>query len=97
MKTYLYSVLDKLSGIYSYPVAHLNDNCAVRWYVQLLNESKVEPTDYALYRVGIYEQTKGLIKKDFKFIKALTKGEKVSIDILKDNENCEVNEDEEEE
>lgn len=77
----MYCILDEVSGIYSAPVIHVNEGCAVRWFISLINENKCNPTDYSLYYVGKYSMTTGIIKPKKKFVKKVLAGEKVEIDI----------------
>lgn len=86
-KMRLYAILDEVSGLYSIPVAHINDNCAIRWFVQILNNDKVNPIDYSLFLLGEYDMNSAKIKHKKVFIKKVTAGEKVEVDI---NSNVEV-------
>ena len=79
----MYCILDEVSGIYSAPVIHVNEGCAIRWFISLINESKCNPIDYSLYYVGLYNMTTATIKPKKKFIKKVLAGEKVEVDINK--------------
>lgn len=77
----IYSILDEVSGIYSAPVLHVNEGCAIRWFISLINKNECNPTDYSLYYLGSYSMLTGSIKPKKKFIKKVVAGEKVSVDI----------------
>lgn len=62
---YAYCVLDKKAKIYHQPHFLINDAVAVRQFSVVVNHEdgmiKKYPEDYALYRVGVFDMTTGII------------------------------------
>lgn len=81
MKCFIYAVFDSVSNMFSTPVFHINNGSAIRWFVNVLNNSDVEPSDYSLYCLGEYNQETGEIIYQKEFLKRLTRGEKVSVEV----------------
>ena len=61
MKVNVYSIYDKVAGIYSMPICQHNDNSAKRYFQSVANAScEVAATDCQLYRVGEYDTETGI-------------------------------------
>lgn len=78
----LYAIFDKVSGEYGAPMLAQNDGVAVRWFVNTLNKSEYDPSDFQLFCVGSYDIQKGSIDPCLIFVKEVLKGEKVGGDVL---------------
>lgn len=52
----LCAMYDKVTGVYSTPLAFDNVNVAKRWFIHYLKNANLmaEPTDFELYLVGAY-------------------------------------------
>lgn len=61
MRTLIYSVFDKKTGVYGQPFFLNHETHAIRAVQQAANDLKTSlgeyPADYALYRVGIFDDT----------------------------------------
>lgn len=55
--TKVYTIYDKISGLYTRPQIHMNDELATRWFKKLIHEPNSEPTDYELYCLGNWDDT----------------------------------------
>ena len=61
MKVYVYSIYDKVAGVYSMPICQHNDNSARRYFQSVANSSReVAATDCQLYKVGEYDTESGI-------------------------------------
>lgn len=61
----LYVIYDKKAGMYSNPQIELNQECAIRRFHFILQQSAsqgIEPTDCELYKIGTFNSIKGTIK-----------------------------------
>lgn len=56
----LYSVYDRLSGVYNPPFPAQNDACAVRYFNEVASKSYCG-NDYELYKCGEFSQDSGVI------------------------------------
>ena len=70
MKVNVYSIYDKVAGIYSMPIVQHNDNSARRYFQSVANASlEVAATDCQLYKIGEYDTDTGIFvgfeKPDF--------------------------------
>lgn len=65
----LYSIFDKVAGVYSSPFGCVNDGVAKRQFSKFCNDAdsdlKGSATDYELYSVGDFVETAGTL--DYKF------------------------------
>lgn len=71
MSYILVSVLDRISGIYSAPVALINKGSAIRWFTQSMKsqDQKFDPKDFDLYELGSFDSESGkIVGKDPVFI-----------------------------
>lgn len=60
----LYSIFDKKAGMYSNPQIEINQECAIRRFHFILQQSEsqgIEPTDCELYKIGSFDSVKGTI------------------------------------
>lgn len=60
----LYSIYDKKAGMYSNPQVEINQQCAIRRFNYILQQSAsqgIEPTDCELYKIGTFDSDKGTI------------------------------------
>lgn len=81
----LYTTYDKVANLYSAPLSLQNDGAAKRWFKNSLVQSvnKSDYSDYELYFIGQYDDTKGIINaiKPLLVVKGLTIfNENVNID-----------------
>ena len=64
----LYSVLDKKANVFTMPFHQLNDEVAIRTMTDCVNTPnhnyQLNPDDYALYKVGEFEDETGFINPD---------------------------------
>jgi hypothetical protein len=61
----LYSIYDKKAGMYSNPQVEINQECAIRRFHFILQQSAsqgIESTDCELYKIGTFDSVKGTIK-----------------------------------
>ena len=61
----LYSIYDKKAGMYSNPQVEINQDCALRRFNFILQQSAsqgIEPTDCELYKIGTFDSVKGTIE-----------------------------------
>lgn len=61
----LYSIYDKKAGMYSNPQVEINQQCAIRRFNYILQQSVsqgIEPTDCELYKIGTFDSDKGTIE-----------------------------------
>lgn len=62
MNYQMYSIYDKVSGLYSEPFVSLNDATATRSFNQRIKANPLaEPTDFELYSLGVYSSESGQI------------------------------------
>lgn len=63
MKTNLYCIRDRKSGIFGSPFMHYNDECAVRDFniVTHSERNRYEGLDFELFKIGEFESTTGEI------------------------------------
>ncbi|WGL31368.1 nonstructural protein [Dipodfec virus UOA04_Rod_986] len=64
----LYSIFDKVAGMYGNPFVQLNDNTAIRYFKSQMNQVQFEPTDFDLYKVGTFEPESGAVANTLEFI-----------------------------
>ena len=60
----LYVIYDKKAGLYSNPQVELNEDCAIRRFNFICNQSAsqgIEPTDCELYKIGTFNSFQGTI------------------------------------
>lgn len=58
----LYSVYDKVSGVYGVPTPFVNRASAIRWFRVIIRDNEfAEPTDFELYKVGSFDTDKGVL------------------------------------
>lgn len=61
----LYSIYDKKAGMYSNPQVEINQDCALRRFHFILQQSAsqgIEATDCELYKIGSFDSVKGTIE-----------------------------------
>lgn len=65
MLTNIYSIHDSKGSIFNTPFFAINDSMATRNFLMLKNDSKSTvsqfPDDFALYKIGSYDDSTGLI------------------------------------
>lgn len=66
-KLYIYSVKDVVAGNFSNLEMFVNKEVALRWFNQLLKESKIAG-DLQLYCLGTYDINTGVIVADVEFV-----------------------------
>lgn len=62
MKLNLYSIYDRVSGLYSTPIAFLNNGVAIRSFVSIMHESSntITSHDSELYIIGEFDTQLGV-------------------------------------
>lgn len=59
----LYSVRDKVSGLFGAPINDVNDDCAIRGFQIACNTEGTlmyaKPTDFELYSIGSFDEETG--------------------------------------
>ena len=61
MKVSVYSIYDKVAGLYSMPICQHNDNSAKRYFQSIVNASReVAATDCQLYEIGGFDTETGV-------------------------------------
>lgn len=61
MKYNLYSILDKVTCLFSEPFPAVNDGAAIRKFQYLMSQSSMVSGDCSLYLVGAYNQETGVL------------------------------------
>lgn len=59
----MYAVKDELTGKFLQPIYEENDECALRWFKYVVNNTemwKYNASMYSLYRIGTFNDTIGL-------------------------------------
>ncbi|QXP45036.1 nonstructural protein [Microvirus mar11] len=62
----LYSIFDRVSGVYSEPFCSVNEAVAVRRFNYLMANSKMVAGDCELYCVGTFSTLNGAVEADIK-------------------------------
>ena len=57
----LYSIYDRVAGIYSEPFLQTSDATAIRFFRYRMSQSAMVSADCALYRLGTYDSATGSI------------------------------------
>lgn len=60
----MYSVKDELTGKFLQPIYHENDECALRWFKYVVNNTdmwKYNASMYSLYKIGTFNDVEGLV------------------------------------
>lgn len=57
----LYSVFDRIAGLYSEPFIQTSDATAIRFFRYRMSQSSMVSADCALYRLGSYDSSTGTI------------------------------------
>lgn len=53
-------IFDKVSGLYTTPIAFTNINCAVRYFKNQMSKND-NPTDYELWQCGVFDCETGVV------------------------------------
>lgn len=62
MEIRMYSMFDRISGVYYPPFISQNDNTAIRSFQYTLTKlTEQKPTDMELYFIGVFDQKSGFI------------------------------------
>lgn len=59
----MYAVKDELTGKFLQPIYQEDDNCALRWFKYVVNNTemwKYNAAMYSLYRIGTFNDVEGL-------------------------------------
>lgn len=70
----LYSIFDKVAGIYSQPFLSQNDATAQRQFNYQMSQAAMVAGDSALYKVGAFDLATGNIESCVEFICNYTEG-----------------------
>lgn len=57
----LYTVYDRLAGQYAEPHVDMNHATATRWFTSIMNQSKLNHSDFDLVCLGQYNMETGLL------------------------------------
>lgn len=57
----LVSVFDRVAHTYSEPHQEINAATAVRWFTKVMEQTKLAPGDFDLFKVGTFSGTTGLL------------------------------------
>lgn len=60
-KQFVFSIYDKVSGLYGAPLCFVNDNVAKRHFLMVCDKAEFDPTDLELYSLGTYDVERGQI------------------------------------
>lgn len=50
----VYAIYDRVAGRYTEPHLEVNNGTANRWFANAMRQSQLTPTDFELYRIGLY-------------------------------------------
>lgn len=65
----LVSVFDRVAHTYSEPHQEINSATAVRWFTQIMHQTKLSPGDFDLFKVGMFDGVNGkIVPCDLEFI-----------------------------
>ena len=57
----VYAIYDRAAGMYAEPHLDTNNATAVRWFRNIMSQTKFQTSDFDLMHIGTYDCTKGQV------------------------------------